>query len=90
MRALRRATKVTKKRVTQEGWGVRTAVAKNPYEFIHRVLSAQGIVVLHKGRAPANPVNLFDMLVAQGQRITIEVDDTFVEEMRNLAKDFRR
>ncbi len=63
------------------------AVPNNTYEAIHRLLAAQGIVVLHKGQAPANPFNLFDTLVGQGRRVTIEVDDTFVEEMRNLGSD---
>ncbi len=42
-------------------------------------------VVLCKGSAPANPFNLFDMLVGQGRRVTIEVDDTFLEKMRELG-----
>ena len=63
------------------------AVPNNTYEAIHRLLAAEGIVVLHKGQAPVNPVNLFDTLVAQGRRVTIEVDDTFLEEMRNLGGD---
>ena len=65
----------------------RMAVPNNTYETIHRLLAAQGIVVLCKGSAPANPFNLFDMLVGQGRRVTIEVDDTFLEEIRNLAGD---
>lgn len=32
-----------------------------------------------------NPVNLFEMLISRGRRVTIEVDDTFLEEMRNLG-----
>ena len=63
------------------------AVSNNAYEAIHRLLATQGIVVLHKTRVPVNPVNLFDMLVGQGRRVTVEVDDTFVEEMRDLAGD---
>jgi hypothetical protein len=63
------------------------AVPNNTYEAIHRLLAAEGIVVLHKGQAPVNPVNLFDTLVAQGRRVTIEVDDTFLEEMRKLGGD---
>ena len=62
-------------------------VPNNTYEAIHRLLATQGIVVLCKGSAPANPFNLFDMLVGQGRRVTIEVDDTFLEEIRNLAGD---
>ena len=62
-------------------------MSNNAYEAIHRLLATQGIVVLHKTRVPVNPVNLFDMLVGQGRRVTIEVDDTFVEAMRNLAGD---
>lgn len=64
---------------------MRMAVRRNTYEAVLRVLSAEGIVVLHKGQAPLNPVNLFDTLVSRGRRITIEVDDTFVEEIRRLA-----
>ncbi len=63
------------------------AVPNNTYEAIHRLLATQGIVVLCKGSAPANPFNLFDTLVAEGGRITIEVDDTFLEEMRDLGGD---
>lgn len=63
------------------------AVSKTAYESIYRLLETQGIVVLHKTRVPVNPVNLFDMLVGQGRRVTVEVDDTFVEEMRDLAGD---
>lgn len=62
-------------------------MSNNTYEAIHRLLATQGIVVLHKARVPMNPVNLFDMLVSQGRRVTIEVDDSFVEEMGNLARE---
>ena len=62
-------------------------MSNNAYEAIHRLLETQGIAVLHKKRVPVNPVNLFDVLVGEGRRVTIEVDDTFVEEMRNLAGD---
>ncbi len=62
-------------------------MSDNTYEAIHRLLATQGIVVLHKARVPMNPVNLFDMLVSQGRRVTIEVDDSFVEEMGNLARE---
>ena len=65
----------------------RMALPDNTYEAIHRLLATQGIVVLCKGSAPANPYNLFDMLVGQGRSVTIEVDDTFLEEMRNLGGD---
>ena len=60
---------------------------KTAYETICRLLETQGIAVLHKKRVPVNPVNLFDVLVGEGRRVTIEVDDTFVEEMRDLAGD---
>ncbi len=63
------------------------AVPNDTYEAIHRLLATQGIVILHKGRVPVNPVNLFDMLVGQSRSVTIEVDDTFLEEMRNLGGD---
>ncbi len=63
------------------------AVPNNTYDAIHRLLATQGIVVLCKGSVPANPYNLFDMLVSQGRTVTIKVDDTFLEEMRNLGGD---
>ena len=63
------------------------AVSNNAYEAIHRLLATQGIVVLHKTRVPVNPVNLFDMIVVHNGRVAVEVDDGFVEEMRNLAGD---
>ena len=62
-------------------------MSNNTYEAIDRLLAAHGIVVLHKARVPVNPVNLFDMLVGQGRRVTIEVDDAFIEEMRKLGGD---
>ena len=61
------------------------AVPNNTYDAIHRLLATEGIVVLCKGSAPANPYNLFDMLVSRGRRVTVQVDVTFVEELRNLA-----
>ena len=63
------------------------AVSKTAYESICRLLETQGIAVLHKKRVPVNPVNLFDVLVGQGRRVTIEVDDSFIEEIRDLAGD---
>ena len=63
------------------------AGSNNTYGDIHRLLATEGIVVLYKGQAPVNPVNLFDMLVAQGRRVTVEVDDSFIEEIRDLASD---
>ena len=62
-------------------------VPNNTCEAIHRLLTTGGIVILHKTQVPANPANLFDMLVAQGRRVTIEVDDSFIEEMCNLGGD---
>ena len=60
---------------------------KTTYESICRLLESDGLVLLHKKAVPVNAVNLFDVLVAQGRRVTVEVDDTFVEEMRDLADD---
>ena len=62
-------------------------MSDNTYETIDHLLATEGIVVIHKGRVPVNPFNLFDMLVGRGRRVTIEVDDAFVEKMRNLAGD---
>ncbi len=59
----------------------------NTYETIHRLLAEHGLVVLHKGEAPINPYNLFDLLMGQGRRVTVKVDDAFVEEMGSLAVD---
>ena len=65
----------------------RMAVPNNTYEAIQRLLSTEGVVILHKTQIPMNPVNLFEMLMGRGRSLTIEVDDTFVEEMRNLGGD---
>jgi hypothetical protein len=62
-------------------------MSNTTYEAIHRLLAEHGLVVLHKGQAPVNPYNLFDLLVGQGRRVTVEVDDAFVEEMGDLAGD---
>ncbi len=62
-------------------------MSNNTYEAVHRLLATPGIVILHRVRVPVNPVNLFDMLVGEGRRVAIEVDDTFVEQMGNLADD---
>ena len=59
--------------------------SRDTYESIHRLLATKGVVILRTGRAPVNPVNLFDMLVVQNGRLTIEVDDAFVREIRDLA-----
>ncbi len=62
-------------------------VSNNTWEAIERLLAMEGVAILHKTQVPMNPVNLFEMLVSRGRRVTIEVDDTFVEEMRNLGSD---
>ena len=59
----------------------------NTYEAIEHSLATEGVAILHRTQVPMNPVNLFEMLVSRGRRVTIEVDDTFVEEMRNLGSD---
>jgi len=63
------------------------AKTKTAYESICRLLESDGLVPLHKKAVPANAVNLFDVLVAQGRRVTIEVDESFIEEIRDLASD---
>ncbi len=57
----------------------------NTYEAIERLLATEGVAILHRTQVPMNPVNLFEMLVSRGRRVTIEVDDTFLEEMRTLG-----
>ena len=59
----------------------------NIYEAIQRLLATDGVAILHRTQVPMNPVNLFEMLVSRGRRVTVEVDDTFLEEMRNLGGD---
>jgi len=63
------------------------AKTKPTYESICRLLESDGLVLLHKKAVPVNAVNLFDVLVAQGRRVTVEVDDALLEEMRGLAGD---
>ncbi len=62
-------------------------MSNNTWEAIERLLAMEGVAILHKTQVPMNPVNLFEMLVSRGRRVTIEVDDTFLEEMRNLGGD---
>ena len=62
-------------------------MSNNTWEAIERLLATEGVAVLHKTQVPTNPVNLFEMLVSRGRRVTIEVDETFLEEMRNLGGD---
>jgi hypothetical protein len=61
--------------------------SKNTYESIHRLLANEGVVILHTGRAPVNPVNLFDMLVVRSNHVVVEVDEDFIEEMGDLASN---
>ena len=61
--------------------------SNNTYEAIDHLLATEGVAILHRAQVPMNPVNLFEMLVSRSRRVTIEVDDTFLEEMRNLAGD---
>ncbi len=58
------------------------------FEAINRLLATEGVAILHRRQVPMNPVNLFEMLVSRGRRgVTVEVDDAFIEEMRNLGGD---
>ena len=59
--------------------------SSDTYESIHHLLATQGMVILHTGQAPVNPVNLFDMLVVQNRRVAVEVDDSFLKQMQDLA-----
>lgn len=61
--------------------------SRETYAAIHRLLASEGVVILHTGRAPVNPVNLFDMLVARSSGVVIKVADDFVEEIRAHADD---
>lgn len=65
------------------------AEVSNPYAAIDRLLAEHGIVIIHKGGAPVNAVNLFDVLVGQGQQLTVKVDDDFQEKLRALSDDSR-
>lgn len=60
---------------------------RDTYASIHRLLAKEGVVILHTGRAPVNPVNLFDLLVVQNGRVVVEADEDFVEEIRDRAGD---
>lgn len=57
----------------------------NTYEAIIRLLATEGVAILHRTQVPMNPVNLFEMLVSRDRRVTIEVDDKFLEELGNMA-----
>lgn len=57
------------------------------YASIARLLSRDGVVILHTERAPVNPVNLFDLLVVENGKVVVEVDDAFLEEIHDRAKE---
>ncbi|HET9476624.1 MAG TPA: hypothetical protein VFP63_03965 [Dehalococcoidia bacterium] len=59
--------------------------SRDTYASIHRLLAQEGVVILHTGRAPVNPVNLFDMLVAHSSRVVVEVDEDFIDEIHDRA-----
>lgn len=61
--------------------------SRETFASIHRLLQEEGVVILHTGRVPVNPVNLFDMLVVENGKVIVEVDDDFVGEMHDRASD---
>ncbi len=65
--------------------GIAVSNNNTTFEAINRLLATEGVAILHRTQVPMNPVNLFEMLVSRGRRVTIEVDETVLEEMRNLG-----
>lgn len=60
---------------------------RDTYASIHRLLKKEGVVILHTGRVPVNPVNLFDLLLARSSGVVVEVDDDFIEEILDRASE---
>lgn len=52
------------------------------FATIHTLLTTNGIVILYKGKVPANPWNLFERVVSQGEHISVKVDDAFIRALR--------
>lgn len=61
--------------------------SRDTYASIHRLLEKEGVVILHTSRVPVNPVNLFDLLLARSSGVVVEVDDDFIEEVRDHASE---
>jgi len=61
--------------------------SRDTYASIHRLLEKEGVVILHTGRAPVNPVNLFDLLLARSSGVVVEVDDDFIEEVHDRGSE---
>ena len=51
------------------------------FATIRTLLTTNGIVILYRGKIPANPWNLFERVVSQGEHITVKVDDPFIRAL---------
>lgn len=61
--------------------------SRETYASIHRLLEKEGVVILHTSRVPINPVNLFDLLLARSSGVVVEVDEDFISEVHDRARD---
>ncbi len=52
------------------------------FSTIHTQLTTNGIVILYRGKIPANPWNLYERVVSKGEHIAVKVDDAFVRALR--------
>lgn len=59
-----------------------TKASDSVLDEIECALASEGLVILHLGQVPSNPVNLFDVLVVKGSRVLVEVDDAFLTVLR--------
>ena len=52
------------------------------FATIRTRLITNGIVILYRGKIPANPWNLFEQVVSKGEHISVKIDDAFVRALR--------
>ena len=52
------------------------------FSTIHTQLTTNGIVILYRGKIPANPWNLYERVVSKGEHIAVKVDDAFINALR--------
>ncbi len=52
------------------------------FSTIYTQLTTNGIVILYRGKIPANPWNLYERVVSKGEHIAVKVDDEFITALR--------
>ncbi len=56
-------------------------VPNGTFATIRTLLITNGIVILYRGKIPANPWNLFEQVVSKGENFSVKVDDAFINAL---------